>query len=475
MKQYLLRLVLLLACTPVPLAYADILNLNLPDIGDTSGSVISPQEERHLGEAFMREVRRHVTILDDPEVNEYIQSLGYRLAANSDNQTQDFTFFIVKESSVNAFAAPGGFIGVHSGLILATESESELASVIAHEIGHITQRHLARAVEQSDRLNLPATAALIAAIVLGGQAGAAVVQGIAVQKQINFTRGNEQEADRVGMQTLVRAEFDPRSMPTFFERLQQSTRFSSRPPEFLLTHPVTEARIADARNRAEQLPYRQVKDSLTFQLMRVKLQVLEEPNPKVSVKRFAETLKSGQFRSAEAQHYGYALALLASGDYQTARSEANTLLANNKDQLTYQLLLAQIDLASGQQQIAMTTFTKALELYPGNNPLTMLYASALLQTGQANKARSVLEKHVKTRTSDPALYKLLAQAEGDAGFKASAHQAQAEYYFLNGQTEDAIQQLTFALKTKQADFYQASQIEARLKELQDELALETKP
>ncbi|HLA75311.1 MAG TPA: M48 family metalloprotease [Gammaproteobacteria bacterium] len=455
----------------------DTLNLDLPDIGSGAGGVLSPAEEQQLGEAFMREIRQQLTILDDPEINEYIQSLGLKLVSNSDGQTQDFTFFIVVDPAINAFAAPGGFVGVNSGLILATQSESELASVLAHEIAHVTQHHLARAYEKADKFNLPTMAALVAAIVIGsrnsqlGQAAMAGVQAGSAQAQINFTRSNEEEADRIGMQTLAHSDFDARSMPAFFERLEQSARYAGPSlPEFLRTHPVTTSRIADTRNRSEQYPYRQVADSLAYHLVRAKLRVLNETNPKQSVKRFAESLKSGQYRNAQAEHYGYALALLANREYEAAGAEMRNLLAKDKDNLSYQLALAQIEMAAGHPGKAMPIYNEALKLYPGNNPLTLLYSRALLQTGQAAKAKNLLEQHVRHRNPEPGLYKLLAEAEGAAGAKAAAHQALAEYYYLNGQTDEAIHQLDLALQRKEADFYQSSQIEARLKQLQDEQA-----
>ncbi|MEW6354039.1 MAG: M48 family metalloprotease [Pseudomonadota bacterium] len=457
------------------------LNLNLPDIGDASGGTISPQEERRLGEMFMREVRQSLTIVDDPEINEYIQALGYRLASNSENQSQDFTFFLIQDPAINAFAAPGGFIGINTGTILASESESELASVIAHEIAHVTQRHLARAFEKANKLSLPTAAAMIAAIIIGtrnsqaGQAAMAATQASSAQAQINFTRANEEEADRVGMQTLARSEFDPRSMPSFFERLQQAIRFYGPTlPEYLSTHPVTETRIADTRNRAEQYPPRQIKDSLTYHLVRAKLRVLGEPNPKRSVKHFAEALKSGQYRNAQAERYGYVLALLGNGEYDLARAQVRDLLAQDKENPAYQIALARVEMAAGHADKALAIYNDALKLYPGNNPLTVLYSDALLQTGQARKARDVLEKHIRQRNPDPGLYKLLAEAEAQAGHPAAARKALAEHYYLNGQTDAAIEQLTQALKLQDGDFYLASQIEDRLRQLKEEKVLETK-
>lgn len=260
--------------------------IELPEIGDRSGATISPEQERDIGREFMRQLHNSVTIIDDPEIATYLQSLGYQLVANSDNRGQEFTFFIVQDSTINAFAAPGGYVGVHSELIKNTRTESELAAVMAHEIAHVTQHHLARAFEQGSRLSLPMAAAIVAAILLGmgtqnpdaGFAGMMAAQAGAAQLQINFTRSNEEEADRIGMQTLIRAGFDPFAMPAFFERLEQVSRYyGPEPPEFLSTHPVTRNRIADATGRAEALvttPQLTARNQLQFYLMRSKLQVL---------------------------------------------------------------------------------------------------------------------------------------------------------------------------------------------------------
>ncbi|MDH3872013.1 MAG: M48 family metalloprotease, partial [Gammaproteobacteria bacterium] len=261
--------------------------MDLPSIGDSSGSVISPEQEQQLGAAFMRQLRSSGIILEDLEITNYIESLGQRLTVNSEDPARRFTFFVVNEPSINAFAGPGGYIGIHTGLILASESESELAGVLAHEIAHVTQRHLARAYEASERLSLPTMAAMLAAILVAsqhseaGQAAMAAVSAGGMQYQIDFTRANEKEADRVGIQTLALAGLDPFGMPRFFERLQKNSRlYGSRPPEFLSTHPVTTDRIAEATSRAERHTASKQGDSLDFQLVRAKLRVNNYDNPK---------------------------------------------------------------------------------------------------------------------------------------------------------------------------------------------------
>ncbi len=455
------------------------LNFDLPDIGESSGGVLSAEQDRRMGEAFMREMRQRLTLLDDAEVSDYMQALGYRIASHSGDPARDFHFFVVQDPNINAFAGPGGYIGVNSGLILAAESESELASVIAHEIAHVTQRHLARAFEAADKLSVPAAAALIAGILLStqnsqlGQAALTAAQAGVAQTQINFTRSNEEEADRIGVQTLARAGFDPRAMPAFFERLQQATRYSgSNLPDYLRTHPVTTARIADTRNRAEQYPYRQLGDSLSYRLVRAKLRVLGEKNPKETLKHFAAAVKQNPDHAAE--HYGYAWALLRNGDLPQAREEARALLDQAPDQPAYALLLAGIELADRRTAQAVSLYEDALKLYPGHHALTLGYGRALLAAGRTREAAALLDKHARARRNDAETYKLLAEARGAAGLTGEAHQALAEHYYLNGDTASAIEQLKIASRLKENDFYQGSQIEARLKELEAQLALETK-
>ncbi len=445
-------------------------------MGDTSGAIVSPDEERYLGEELMRRIRQSLLLVEDPEVTEYIQALGYQLVANSDTPTQDFTFFVINDNSINAFAAPGGFIGINSGLILTTESESELASVMAHEIVHVTQRHLARAIEKANKMNLPATAALIAAIILAGkntQVGqAALMTTMAgnTQNQLNFTRAHEQEADRLGMEILADAGFNPQSMPTFFEKLQQASRFyDNRLPELLKTHPVTLSRIADSRNRAEQYPVKKkFMGNDAYRLVQAKLRVLSSENPAIYIKDFENTvLKKAKDQATDHEYYGYALALLAANRYSDARTQIEKLLAKEPEKIPYIIALAKLDMADKHLPEALQNLSAALDLYPHNHPLTVVYANALLESGQAGAARILLKEHVRRISNDPALYALLARAELDAGYKADSHQSLAEYYYLSGETHSAIEQLKIALRlTQNKDFYRTSRIEARLKQLQ---------
>jgi predicted Zn-dependent protease len=314
-------------------------SLNLPDIGDSTGSFLSPEMERRLGQAFLGQVRKEANIISDPEVETYIQSIGYRLVSQSDNNTQGFTFFVINDTLINAFAAPGGIVGINSGVILNSDTESELAGVMAHEIAHVTQRHMARSMEMQAQMSLPMMAAMLGAILIAtqnpeaGQAAIMAIQGGAVQAQINFTRDNEAEADRVGMQLLARSQFSPQGMPVFFEKLQQNSRYGSQAPEFLRTHPLTSNRISDTRSRADAYPSDlNYQESSSYPFIKAKVMVLSFKNPDEAVNYFNNRVENEKFTNEYASlRYGYALALIAAGDYPLATEHLQALLKDNPE------------------------------------------------------------------------------------------------------------------------------------------------
>jgi predicted Zn-dependent protease len=450
--------------------------VDLPNIGDSAESYLSTTEEQQLGKVFMRNVRQSLSVVNDPEVESYIRSLGYRLVASSGVPSGQFTYFVVNDPSINAFAGPGGYIGINTGLILVSQSESELAAVVAHETAHVTQRHIARAFEQASRMSTPMTAAIIAAIILGsttsqsGQLGeAAIAATIAgsVQQQINFTRANEWEADRIGMLFLAGAGFDPHAMPGFFERLQKSSHDNLQ-YSFLLTHPVTSDRIADSRNRAEQLPLsKRGEVNENYELIRAKVRVLQDKNPQKSAEYFERTLATAPAADKDPLAYGHALSLYALGRQPEALAKLQPLLAREPERIAYQILLAQIQLASGQTEKALATYERNLVLYPFNLPLTSRYVGALLHAGRAERALAVISDYFRQRQPDAELYNLQAQAAGMLGRTADSHLALAEYHYQRGETRTAIVQMKIAQRSapEQDELLQA-RIEARLIELE---------
>jgi predicted Zn-dependent protease len=449
----------------------------LPDLGDESLAAISPAQERKLGEDFMRQARRSLRFVEDPEINDYIQRLGLRLVAHSDATQKDFRFFVVEDATINAFAIPGGFVGVHTGLILHTDSESELASVMAHETAHVTQRHIPRLIVEEQRIALPAMAALLASILLagsgraGGEAGIALTTAAVAQKGINFTRTFEEEADRIGMNILTQASFDPRAMPVFFERLQNVNRYNDTSlPEFLRTHPVTTNRIADARNRAERLPRRNVVDSSEFHHVRAKLRALAPGNPVEIARGFRDNLTQGKYRDADAERYGYALALMRSKDMAGARTELGKLLARYPNRPYYRIAQAEVEMAAGKFSEGVALYAAAYRKAPDSLPVARQYAAALLKTDQARTAETVLKPLLRANPDDPGLYKMMAAAAGAAGARVEAHQALAEHYYLSGNPGAAVEQLQIAGRFAGDNFYLQSSIEARLKAIKDEMA-----
>ncbi len=452
----------------------------LPDMGDSSGGFMSRGEERRLGQAFMRNIRHHMTVVSDPLLNSYIESLGGKLVSHSNPNGQPFSFFLVEDNTINAFAGPYGYIGVNTGLILTTESESELAAVLAHEISHVTQRHLMRTFEMASDSNLATAALVIAAIVVGaatdnagaGMAAAAGAQAGMAQRQINFTRQNEKEADRIGIQILVDAEYDPRAMPVFFHRLGKANRVyaNAEIPEFLRTHPITTNRIADARNRAENYPYRQYPDSVEYHLSRAILREQDFKNPNEAVTFFRSSLADGRYRNEEAQRYGYVRALLRARKYQEAGQELAKLQKKFPLRVHHLILESMVLQKSGQAGKALKALQSGLELYPDNYPLTIYYAESLMAARRSGEAKTLLEKLVRSRPGDAELYKLLARSAANAGHPAEGHQYLAEHYYLNGNLVAAVKQLNIALADKGLDYYRSAQMTARLNEMKQELA-----
>ncbi len=473
--QWIIFLLLAIFCLPYATPHAN--SIDLPDIGLSANNIMTPQEEQKIGESFMRHLRRSIKIVDDPEISEYINMLGYQLVANSDSPTEKYTFFIIEDSGINAFAAPGGYIGINSGLLLATQSESELAAVLAHEIAHITQRHLIRSLEKGGQMNLATVAAIIAAIALSsqdGQASQAVLMSTIAgqaQAQINFTRTHEKEADRLGMPLLARAGFDPRSMPLFFERLHQASRYyENSAPAFLQTHPVTLDRITDSRNRAVQYPEITINNSHMYATMRNKLYVVTHTEPKQITDYFQAALKE---KPTSENRYGYALALRSNGQYAESRAELNKLIEKEPHRISYLIALAQTENAEKNTDKALKIYKKALGFSPHNHPLTIYYSKALLQSGQSKQAREILYEHAKRHQSSPLIYKLLARAESETGLTIKAHQSLATFFYLSGETRESIRHLDIALKlTSTSDIYQRLRIENRLKELKKEVKLE---
>jgi len=462
-----LRALLVLLLLAVPRVLAE----GLPELGDAAQASLSPLQERRIGESIMREIRADRSFLDEPEATDYINNLGHRLASRNPDARQDFEFFLIHDSQINAFALPGGFIGVHTGLILAAQSESELAGVVGHEVGHVTQRHIARMIAQQKQSTVMSLASLAAALLLSrvssdaAQAALAFGQAGTIQGQLNFSRDNEREADRVGLQILDQAGFDPHAMVSFFERLQRATRvYETGAPSYLRTHPLTFERIADMQNRLQGATFRQVQDSLEFQLIRAKLRAQLDA-PRDAVAFFEGSLAERKFLSEAASRYGLAASLMRVKEYARSRRALADLRTLVPASPIVDTLACELDYRSGGAERALDCYRESLKRYPAYRALIYDFAGALLQTGQPGEALRLVEARLLTITDDYKLYLLQARGYAALNKRLAQHRAQAEAYVRMGNVTAAVEQLQIGLKTGDGDFFQLSSAEARLREL----------
>ncbi len=450
----------------------------LPDFGDSAGAYISPEQERLLGQSFMREMRRAAPIVVDEEVEDYIQKIGAEVGKYS-GYYGDFHFFVVESSVINAFAVPGGYVGVHSGLILSSRNESELASVLAHEVSHLTQRHGARMIEAASRMSMPAMAAMLGAIVIAamdpqaGMGALTVLTAAQQQYQINFTRANEKEADRIGIELLYEAGFDTTGMAAFFERLQLANRYTDpkQIPEYLRSHPVTVNRIAEARDRAERMGGTRLarEDSYDYQLVWHKLNVMGAPDPVQARNYYEIMLRDKTYKNEMAARYGYALALIEAGDFDRARAEIDGLLREAPGITAFQLAAARLEQQQGRLPAALARYADAQRKAPDSRAATYGYVALLNATGDAAKAKSLLRGFGDPENRDPRYYKLLAEAEERLGDLASSHYDLAEYYRAIGELEFAEEQLKLAQIAPGISHYQRLRVDARLEEVGKDL------
>lgn len=472
---------------------------NLPTLGDTERQDFSPAYERKVGEEIMRGIRGDRDYLDDAPILEYLNTFGNALVAARPGvrgeTSYDFFFFAVRDPQLNAFALPGGFIAVHSALLLAAQTEAELASVMAHEIGHVAQRHIARMIgQQRQDALLPLAAILLAALAsrAGGDVAMGVFaagQGLAIQRQLNFGRDAEREADRIGFQIMGEAGFETTGMVAFFGRMQSASRSASDlTPAYLQTHPLTSERIADIQARIREQPYRQRADSLDFHLVRARARVLQDPGSQglLEAAGFFQTQMEQQSRfQVAAAQYGLAFIALKKGELAKAQTlldaarntldkppAAGTLSMATKPVVNATLtgLGLEILLAPGQKpevaQRALKAVDAARQQFPLSRGIAQQYAEALIGAGQLNDAERYLREQVQSYRDEPKLYGLLAKTYADQGKIALQHIALAETYVLNGGIMSALDQLTIARKAKDATFYDMAQIDARERELQ---------
>lgn len=455
--------------------------LNLPQLGEPADAALTPAQEAALGAEVVSQMYRYDYMLEDPELTEYVSALAWKLAAAGLTRPTRVEAFIVRDPRINAFALPGGYLGFNVGLITASSSESELAGVIGHELAHVTQRHIARSANNGGGLeSLAMLGAMLAAIIAGSADPDAVLAALALgqsslyQRQVSFIRAHELEADRIGIQTMANAGFNPEGMSSFFQRLEQSSRlYGSGLPEILRTHPVNTTRIAEARARAASLPPPDYHDSLDYGLMRSRARALVATRPSEPVEFFGSEIASG--RDTPANRYGLALALRETGNYERAAATLDPLLEANPRQPTLNLLQASIDLRRNRKDAALDRFQRTLDASPRYAPAILAYADALITAGEPERAREVLLNHEQALGTRNETYRLLAQAANETGNEGEASYQMATYLLDRGDLGGALAQLDAGLRRASLSPQDRAKLSARRAEVREALPRDFNP
>lgn len=443
---------------------------NLPDFGETHA--VSLPQERMLGRAWLMSFRRQVPLVTDPIIQDYLENLIYRLAAGSQLKERRLELVVVHNSTINAFAVPGGVIGVHDGLLLAADTEAQLASVLGHELAHLSQRHFARGMESRKQSSVMSMAGLLAGLVMvvagAGEEGMGTIMGsqaAAQQRALRYSRQNEQEADRIGIQNVANVGIDPNGAGGMFENMKAASRaYGARPPEFLLTHPLTETRIADAKNRARQFPKRMYQETLDYQLVRTRIEKSYIKDTAKAVAHFRQKRAKGG-KNAEAAQYGLILALTDQGEYTEARKLLAPLREFSPMNIIYSIAEIELDIAAGDFDTAMEQSRRGMELMPGNYPMTMTRVRAETKSGDTRRAEALLWEFSPRRPQDPYVWYELAELQGLNGQTFYLHQSRAKYFVLTGRLGQAEQQLRYALPMA-VDYIAAQRIEVELRYVQ---------
>ena len=444
-------------------------DIKLPDMGSPADAILSKNEESRFGRAIMSQIRLSGQVVEDPLMTEYVNEIGHRIAAQTNDGDHSFEFFIIEDPRINAFALPGGYIGVHTGLLEATRNEDELAGVLAHEVAHVTQRHIARSIHANQRQSLLTTALMLGALVAGvaggdadvAQAGMAVAQGSAAQSQINFTRNNEYEADRIGIGALYDAGYDPQGMATFFEvmsRLQPASP-ELRAPEFLRTHPVTTERISEARGRAQDYPRQEHEDSDGYGIARARAIVDRFNTADGAVEYFEQ---ADYERQSEVDRYGRAVAYQRAERHEDANRIFKELIADDPQVIAYHIGLGETQFDLDDYPGSKATFDRAIRLFPRNVPLVVSYGEHLIRAGEAEKAHALLLDLLNNVPPTPEQVRLIARAANEAGDSAESYYYMAEYELMTGDLVGGIRYLQRALALPELQDIQRARFEARI-------------
>lgn len=438
------------------LSFASFGQQSLPSLGDRISGTVSLEQEHRMGQQFLSQLRRSAPTIPDALLNNYLENISFKLAARSELKDRRLSFIIIDSEEINAFAAPGGIIGVNTGLFLNARTEAEFASVMGHELAHVSQRHFARGIDQAQAGRVGQLAGLLASVLImatsdggHGMAAATAAQGVAMDQQLRFSRSNESEADRIGQDTMYNAGFDPSGQASMYERLLAANRFGRRPPEFLLTHPLTETRIAESRSRASRYLPREYTRNLDYQIMRARVvghYARDKAGLVIDTQRQFEASNSEFDR--DASRYALAVAYWENEQYAEASETLAPLLEKYPNRISLVVTQAEIFTKQREAGRAIEYLRRHLEINPNNHPLTMAYVDALIETRAYNRAASVMEEHTKVRSNDHHLWYQLAETWGQAGEISKVHQSRAEYFSLIGDLRSAREQLQFALRVE---------------------------
>lgn len=466
---YLLSILILIHPTLIP---ANANNINLPDIGTAAVTTLSIGQEIEMGDYYTRMLRGSAPIINDPMLNDYINSLGNKLVGNADSVQTPFHFYIMQSNVLNAFAYFGGNVVIHSRLIINTDTESELASVMAHEIGHVTQRHLARAMESRNK-NSPyfwgATLGSLLLALANPEAGIAAISGTlagSAQSQISFTQSNEQEADRVGLRTLAKAGFDPHASADFLQKLSDEMRFMSKPPEILLTHPLPDSRLADVRNRAGQYQKKHIPSSLSYYLAKARLVILLGNNKNTVQLLLQDYQKINNAQTKVAIVYAAALVDYRGQDYAAAKAKLQPILDNDPNNVWFVDLMTDIDLGLNKKTEAINRLLVAIKANPNSLALQLNLANCYIENKDYQKATGLLHRYTHQYSDDSNGWDLLIQAYQGLRQRAQEMTARAELLALQGQFPQAITLLQNAKTQAKGNALMLARIDARIAELE---------
>ena len=446
----------------------------LPEIGSAGVSVLSIEKERQIGGEMMRQIRATQPILHDPVLTEYINDLGNRMVRNAKDVNYSFEFFVIRNQELNAFAFFGGHIAIHSGLITTANTESELASVVAHEISHVTQRHLARRLESQNKSQPLTMAAMVSSVLLTlinptvGMAALSTTMAASQQASINYTRGNEQEADRVGITLLVNSGFNPQGAPDFFNIMAEKYRYTSKPPAMLLTHPLPESRIADARIRAHNFSPRPLAPSLAFELTKARIIARYEGDAEANIINFQQSINKQRYAIEAAARYGLALSYYENKDYEIAVTQLEALLKDDNKNLFYVDALTDAYIGVKDFDKAITMLRELNLLMPNNQVVTLNYANVLNEAGEYAQAEVLLQKFLALSPKNYIANDLLTEVYRKQDKKALMHATKAEVYALLGAYPKAVDELQTAYNFVEDNPLLQKRMKGRILQLQDQ-------